>query len=138
MEIKNNTAVESVRRGFTLVEMLVVIALIGMLATLAMKSLVPAFQGSSVTVAEAGCHSLVESCQMYQMKHKKLPSNLDQLTEGDDPVLDSDKPLYDPWDNKYEMEIKNKVRVIIKSAGPDREWNTDDDIRSDSKKKVTK
>ena len=131
----NVALAESMKRGFTLVEMLVVIAIIGMLATLAVKNIIPALENSSKTTAEAGCQSLKEACVTYQMKHKKFPSSLDQLTEGDDPIFDSDKPLYDPWDNKYEMEMKGKNRIIIKSAGPDGEMGTDDDIRTDSKKK---
>ena len=138
MGSKNNPAVESMKRGFTLVEMLVVIALIGMLATLVVKNVVPALQGSSETIAEAGCGVLKDAVASYQLKHKKLPSSLDQLCEGDDPIFDNDKPLYDPWDNKYEMEVKNKTRVIIKSAGPDGQMGTDDDLRTDSKKKVSK
>ena len=130
-----NTVVESMKRGFTLVEMLVVIAIIGMLATLAVKNLMPSMQTASITTAEAGARSLYGDCVTYQMKHKKYPTSLDQLCEGDDPILESDKPLYDPWDNKYELEMKGKNRLIIKSAGPDGEFGTEDDIRTDSKKK---
>ena len=136
--MKENKVFKSARRGFTLVEMLVVIAIIGMLATLAVKNIVPALESSRVTTAEAGCSTLKEACVTYQMKHKKFPSSLEQLTEGDDPILDNDKALYDPWDNKYEMEMKGKTRIIIKCAGPDGEMGTDDDIRTDSKKKIEK
>ena len=136
--MKENKVFKSTRRGFTLVEMLVVIAIIGMLATLAVKNIVPALEGSRITTAEAGCATLKEACVTYQMKHKKFPSSLDQLTEGDDPILDNDKALYDPWDNKYEMEMKGKNRIIIKCAGPDGEMGTEDDIRTDSKKKIEK
>ena len=45
--------------------------------------------------------------------------------------------LYDPWDNKYEMEAKGK-KIVIKSAGEDGEMGTGDDIRSDVKKKAEK
>ena len=135
MNKKENTVVESMKCGFTLVEMLVVIAIIGMLATLAVKNLMPSMQTASITTAEAGARSLYGDCVTYQMKHKKYPTSLDQLCEGDDPILESDKPLYDPWDNKFELEIKGKNRLIIKSAGPDGEFGTEDDIRTDSKKK---
>ena len=135
MNKSENTVVESMKRGFTLVEMLVVIAIIGMLATLAVKNLMPSMQTASITTAEAGARSLYGDCVTYQMKHKKYPTSLDQLCEGDDPILESDKPLYDPWDNKYELEMKGKNRLIIKSAGPDGEFGTEDDIRTDSKKK---
>ena len=135
MNKKENLVVESMNRGFTLVEMLVVIALIGMLATLVVKNVVPALQGSSETIAEAGCGVIKDAVASYQLKHKKLPTSLDQLCEGDDPILESDKGLYDPWDNKYEMEVKGKNRIIIKSAGEDGQMGTEDDIRSDDKKK---
>ena len=135
MNKKETPVVESMKRGFTLVEMLVVIAIIGMLATLAVKNLMPSMQTASITTAEAGARSLYGDCVTYQMKHKKYPTSLDQLCEGDDPILESDKPLYDPWDNKYELEMKGKNRLIIKSAGPDGEFGTEDDIRTDSKKK---
>ena len=135
MKTENNRILESMKRGFTLVEMLVVIAIIGMLATLAVKNLMPSMQTASITTAEAGARSLYGDCVTYQMKHHKYPTSLDQLCEGDEPILESDKPLYDPWDNKYELEMKGKNRLIIKSAGPDGEFGTEDDIRTDSKKK---
>jgi len=137
MKKEQNVAVESMKRGFTLMEMLVVIAIIGMLATFVTKNVMGGLDEARLTAAEAGCQSVKEACVTYQLKHKKYPSSLEQLLEGDNPILESDKTLYDPWDNKYEMELKGKNRLVIKSAGPDGQMGTDDDIRTDSKKKQT-
>lgn len=134
MKQEQDTVAASMKRGFTLVEMLVVIAIIGMLATIVTKNVMGGLETSRLTAAEAGCQSLKEACVTYSLKHKKYPSSFDQLLEGDDPILESDKTLYDPWDNKYEMEMKGK-RLIVKSAGPDGQMGTEDDIRTDSKKK---
>ena len=67
-----------------------------------------------------------------------MPTSLDQLIEGDEPILDGGEgALYDPWDTKYELETKGK-RIIVKSAGEDGQMGTEDDIRSDVKKKSEK
>ena len=136
MKKEENIVVNSMKRGFTLVELLVVVAILGILGTIAIQNVTGNIAKTRITAAESGVAALKEACATYYIQHKKLPSSLDQLCEGDDPVLESDKGLYDPWDNKYEMELKgNKKLVVIKSAGEDGEWGTEDDIRSDDKKK---
>ena len=138
MNRKENKFVEAARRGFTLVELLVVVAILGILGTIAIQNVTGHIAKTRITAAEAGVRALQEACTTYYIQHKKLPSSLDQLVEGDDPILEGgDGALYDPWDNKYEMETKNK-KVIIKSAGEDGEMGTEDDIRSDVKKKTEK
>lgn len=131
---EKNTFNEQAKRGFTLIEILVAVAIIGIMGTIAVQSVTGYIAKTHVTAAEQGVQALKESCAAYFMQHKKFPSNLDQLTEGDDPILESDKYLYDPWDNKYEMEVKGK-RIIIKSAGEDGQMGTEDDITSADKKK---
>ena len=135
MKKTENIAVASMQRGFTLIELLVVVAILGILGTIAVQNVVGHIASTRITAAEAGVQALKEACATYYTSHKKLPTSLDQLCEGDDPILESDKGLYDPWDNKYEMELKGKNRVIIKSAGEDGQMGTEDDIRSDAKKK---
>jgi len=138
MNRKESKFVEAARRGFTLVELLVVVAILGILGTIAIQNVTGHIAKTRITAAEAGVRALQEACTTYYIQHKKLPTSLDQLVEGDDPILEGgDGALYDPWDNKYEMETKNK-KVIIKSAGEDGEMGTDDDIRSDVKKKAEK
>ena len=138
MNRKENKFVEAARRGFTLVELLVVVAILGILGTIAIQNVTGHIAKTRVTAAEAGVRAIQEACTTYYIQHKKLPSSLDQLVEGDDPVLEGGEgALYDPWDNKYEMESKGK-KIVVKSAGEDGEMGTEDDIRSDKKKKTEK
>ena len=48
-----------------------------------------------------------------------------------------DGALVDPWDTEYKIEVKGKKFVII-SAGPDAQFGTEDDIRSDKIEKTKK
>ena len=138
MNRKENKFVEAARRGFTLVELLVVVAILGILGTIAIQNVTGHIAKTRITAAEAGVRALQEACTTYYIQRKKLPTSLDQLVEGDEPILEGGEgALYDPWDNKYEMEAKNK-KVVIKSAGEDGEMGTDDDIRSGVKKKAEK
>lgn len=136
MNNERNQSVKAMKRGFTLIEMLVVIAIIGMLATLTLKNVMGSLRESQLTTAAAQCQSLEEACVTYQMKHKKFPQNLDQLCEGsrDERILKNKQAIYDPWDNKFEMKKEGKS-IIIRSAGPDGSFDTDDDITSDDDKK---
>ena len=138
MNRKENKFIEAARRGFTLVELLVVVAILGILGTIAIQNVTGHIATTRVTAAEAGVRAIQEACTTYYIQHKKLPASLDQLVEGDDPVLEGGEgALYDPWDNKYEMESKGK-KIVVKSAGEDGEMGTEDDIRSDKKKKAEK
>ena len=133
-ELEKTSSRAAARAGFTLVELLVVVAIIGILGTIAVQNVVGHIASTRITTAEQGVVALQEACTSYYIKNKKMPSSLEQLVEGDDPILDSDKGLYDPWDNKYEMEVKGK-RVVIISLGEDGVKGTEDDIRSDKKRK---
>ena len=138
MNNEKNRFTEAAKRGFTLVELLVVVAILGILGTIAIQNVTGHIAKTRVTAAEAGVRALQEACTTYYIQHKKLPTSLEQLVEGDDPILDGgDGALYDPWDNKYEMETKGK-KIVIKSAGEDGEMGSEDDIRSDVKKKAEK
>ncbi len=68
--------------------------------------------------------------KMYCLKHGKYPDSLDVLTQAPDD--DSDPLLVgepvDPWGNELMYEKRGRKLPIIRSAGPDGELGTDDDL----------
>ena len=135
MKNTENVVAHSMRAGFTLMELMIAVAIVGILSTVAVQSLTGNIAKANEAAAKQGVNALKEACTTYYINHKKMPTSLDQLVEGDDPILDNgDTGLYDPWGNKYEMEVKGK-KIVIKSAGEDGIMGNDDDVRSDAKKK---
>ena len=135
-ETKENVVASAMRRGFTLVELLVVVAILGILATMAVINVTGKIDGTRITTCESSVDAIKNACVPYEAKHGKLPRSMDDLCAEDaDGVSEvEEKNRYDPWDNEYKIEIKGK-KVIVISAGPDGEFGTEDDIRSDRKRK---
>lgn len=141
MRKEENIVVSSMKSGFTLVELLVVVAILGILGTIAIQNVTEHLKTANITAAQASVKSLSEAVTSYYIKNKKLPNSLNQLVEGSDddpPILEGGEgALIDPWDNEYTFETHGKRFVII-SAGPDGEKGTEDDIRSDKSSKQKK
>ena len=135
---ESRTAREALRQGFTLIEILVVVAIIGMLGAVA----VPAYMNYLADARIATTRSLIANVDVavksYNMKHGKYPESLEVLQEpqedGGDPWLEGE--AVDPWGNELKYEKQGKKRPKITSYGPDGEAGGDDDITNyDEKKK---
>jgi general secretion pathway protein G len=89
--------------GFTLVEILLVVVIIGMLATIAAIN-VPKFLGQGREgKVKADLNSISAAVEAYNMVEGKYPASLSALTEGTDPYL---KTLpRDPWGNEYQYNV---------------------------------
>ena len=134
---ETRTAREALRQGFTLIEILVVVAIIGMLGAVA----VPAYMNYLADARVATTRSLIANVDVavksYNMKHGKYPDSLEVLQEpqedGGDPWLEGE--AVDPWGNELKYEKQGKKRPKITSAGPDGEEGTEDDITNYEAKK---
>ena len=68
--------------GFTLIELMIVMAIIGILATLAVPSYVTAIKHAREAVLREDLHVMRQAIDSYTMDKQKAPQSLDDLVQG--------------------------------------------------------
>jgi general secretion pathway protein G len=131
------------RRGFTLLEILVVLAIIGLLAGLAITNVDKIFGGAQQSTAKLFVtQTLKTSLATYRIHMGNFPSTSEGLqalvtapgTKADrwnGPYIDGGKIPRDPWDEPYQYAFPgthNKDSYDLWSKGPDKQSVTADDI----------
>jgi len=113
--------------GFTLIEILLVVVIIGMLATIAAIN-VPKFLGQGREgKARADVSAIATAINAYNMIEGKYPASLSALTEGNDPFLQT-LPK-DPWGRDYQYAASSSrrgLRFEVFSLGEDGVPSADD------------
>ena len=134
MNENEKSVMETMRAGFTLVELLVVVAILGILGAVAVGSVTGNIEKTRLTAAKTAVDNIKGVITTYNINYTRLPTSLNQLIEAkgdEEPLLDGGEgALMDPWDNEYKLEVHGKRFVVI-SAGPDGQFGSEDDIRSD-------
>lgn len=114
------------RRGFTLVEVMVVVVIIAMLATMSvftyMKVKEDADQKTSMTMLQ----TTAKQFDLYKLKHGRYPATIDALI----PDYVEKVPL-DAWGNsiEYASDPDAPKGFRLTSRGPDAVAGTADDLK---------
>ena len=108
-------------RGFSLVELLVVITIIGILATTVTIKVIGVLAQAKVTKAMAEISRIKDAVGMYQIQNGRLPESLEELKQ---PSKNQDEGLIpdlgkDPWGHDYEYERTGSRKFIVRSLGAD-------------------
>ncbi len=131
------------RRGFTLIEVLLVLAILVIIASLAVTAYGPMQRRAYMRAAETQIKAFKTPLQAYLLDMNAFPTTQQGLealrnppgdlanpSKWNGPYLDSDVPL-DPWDRPYQYESPGKYDpegYDVWSLGPDGVDGTDDDI----------
>jgi general secretion pathway protein G len=141
MKVLNNKASKPKQSGFTLIEVMVVLLIIGIMASMIAPQILGSQEEAQLKKAAVDIQSLESALEMYKLKNNVFPSTeqgLDALVN--EPTIDPIPRNYrqggfikrlpaDPWGNPYQLLSPGELSVVdIFSNGPDGEAGTDDDI----------
>ena len=132
------------KSGFTLMEVLLVMAILVVMASMVTLAFLTIQRGAQSDAAFTQASMLSSECRRFKMNTGQFPQQLNDLItlpqgmsarKWKGPYLDSDTIPKDPWGNDYEymppgQQQANQERVVIISYGPDGQKGTDDDINS--------
>ncbi len=115
-----------VRGGFTLMEMLVVVAIIVVLAGVAVPMFMGRLEDARKDRAKVDVRTLTQTCETYRIKYGDFPATLEVLCQpqpdGGIPYLELGA-LLDPWNREYQYQPQGQNNAMygkpdIWSLGP--------------------
>lgn len=104
------------RRGFTLIELMAVVAIIGLLAGMVGLYVDQRVRDARLERVKVDMLKIVEAARLHRLERGRAPRDLAELCAGSRRYLEQE-PL-DPWDSPYVLEV-GPDRVEVTSYGAD-------------------
>lgn len=125
---ESHTGQATLRRGFTLLEMMLVLVIIGLLAGVAVWNLAGTGERARIATTQQSLRTLKGALTAYQLSTGSYPAQLVQLTTGSTPYIE--KVPNDGWKRPlvFSAPGSNNRGFNLYSLGMDGEAGTQDDI----------
>ena len=111
--------------GFTLIEILIVVAIIGLIAALIGPNLMGRFERSKEEITKAQVEMLSSAVQAFMIDMRRYPNSLEELINSTDPqwrgpYLSKRIIPKDPWGRDYQFKCPGDHGPFdLSSLGPD-------------------
>ena len=114
------------RRGFSLLELMLVLVILGLLSTVAAVALLPQAEKAKIRTTKTSMNVIKQQITAYQLEKNRVPDALSILV----PDFLEEGGLRDGWSRDfYYSPTPNGARAFsLVSAGPDGQFETEDDI----------
>jgi len=132
-----------IKYGFTMVELMAMLIIIGLLATLVVTKVASKIDQARETTTKANLKALAAAVNQFRMDAARFPTEDEQLmalieqptdVETWEPggYLETTEIPKDGWGNEfiYELYPESGKQFAIRSMGPDGEEGTEDDLLS--------
>lgn len=128
-------AASAARAGFTLVELVLVLAILVILGGVVFTNIAGTSAEAKINLTKTQMNELKNNIQLYAIRMNSLPESLQQLVDGPSDSAKKAKwvaPIIervptDGWENELEYSLKGNS-YEIRSGGLDGQMNTDDDL----------
>lgn len=133
---KYRVAQES-RSGFTLIEVLLVVAILGILAAVVVGNFGQHGETARIRATRASISAISTQADVFQLDVGRLPNSLDELVNQPSGAANWNGPyirggmaaMNDAWGTQINFKPEGNTYKLV-SAGPDTQFGTDDDITS--------
>ena len=108
--------------GFTLIELMVVITIIGLLAGITSVAVMKNLREARVETSKQNMRTIKQAIQMYYIKKNRIPQSLSELCgpDGDDErFIEAEEPPKDAWDGEFQYTPRDKKSYDLVSLGSD-------------------
>ena len=122
------------RGGFTLIEVLLVVTILGILAAVVVVNFAGKQKGAMIKATRGSIANVCTAVDMYEVDTGRYPASLQALIQSDGapnwkgPYIRGGLPA-DAWGTPFGYTV-NENSYEIRSAGPDLQMGSDDDITS--------
>lgn len=112
------------RSGFTLIEILLVVVIIGILAGIGIPAISGKSEKAKLGQAKANIVALSSALAIYEMNNGSYPSSLDGLLDESKPgfpFLDKSSVPTDPWEKPFVYQVPgshNKHKFDLSCSSP--------------------
>lgn len=126
----------AVPRGMTLLEIMIVIAILGLIASVVVIRVMDSLAKARVNTARLKMGEVSKALDMYAIDRGGYPTQSEGLAELVTPregraLL---KDANDPWGRELRYQLDAEGRPVLHSMGPDGQDGTEDDIPTEARR----
>ena len=118
-------------RGFTILEIMIVLLIIALLATGVTVAVIPQLNKAKNRTTCVRRAAVASAAEMYYAETNECPTieDLKDSLKGD-PV--------DAWDQEFKIECSSEDEIMVVSSGKDKNFGTEDDLDEEKCRNLTK